>query len=196
MLVVNAGAFLAMFFLTAVYLQDRLHLSALHAGLDFLPMGIAAIIAAILVSQLVTRVGTRPVQLVGAGLAAVGLVLLARSRPEGAYAVQLLPGLVLFGAGVISVGVPTQVAAVGQVGGDDAGIASGVVNTAWQIGGSLWAGHREHSLRQPRHAPGPGRRQSRVGTREWLPLRPCHRGGAGSVNRLAGVPCTAAATHR
>jgi EmrB/QacA subfamily drug resistance transporter len=137
MLTVNAGAFLAMFFLTGVYLQGRLHLSALHAGLDFLPMGIAAILAAIFVSQIVTRVGTRPVQLVGAALAATGLVLLARSRPEGAYAVQLLPGLVLFGAGVISVGVPTQVAAVSQVGLDDAGIASGVVNTAWQVGGSL-----------------------------------------------------------
>jgi predicted MFS family arabinose efflux permease len=137
MLAVNAGAFLAMFFLTGVYLQGRLHFSALHAGLAFLPMGIAAILAAILVAQLVTRLGTRPVQLGGAVLAAAGLVLLARSRPEGAYAVQLLPGLVLFGAGVITVGVPTQVAAVSQVGRDDAGIASGLVNTAWQVGGSL-----------------------------------------------------------
>ena len=137
MLAVNSGAFLAMFFLTGVYLQGRLHLSALHAGLDFLPMGIAAVIAAIFVSQLVTRVGTRPVQLGGAAVAIAGLILLARSRPEGAYAVQLLPGLVLFGAGVISVGVPTQVAAVSQVRRDDAGIASGVVNTAWQVGGSL-----------------------------------------------------------
>ena len=137
MLAVNAGAFLAMFFLTGVYLQGRLHFSALHAGLAFLPMGIAAIVAAILVAQLVTRVGTRPVQLGGAALATAGLVLLTRSRPEGAYAAQLLPGLVLFGAGVISVGVPTQVAAVSQVGRDEAGIASGVVNTAWQVGGSL-----------------------------------------------------------
>jgi MFS family permease len=137
LLAVNAGAFLAMFFLTAVYLQTRLHFSALHAGLAFLPMGIAAILAAILVAQLVTRLGTRPVQLGGAALAAAGLVLLARSRPEGAYAAQLLPGLVLFGAGVISVGVPTQVAAVSQVRRDEAGVASGVVNTAWQVGGSL-----------------------------------------------------------
>ncbi len=137
MLAVNAGAFLAMFFLTGVYLQGRLHLSALHAGLDFLPMGVAAILAAVFVARLVTRVGTRPVQLGGAAVAATGLILLARSRPEGAYAVQLLPGLLLFGAGVISVGVPTQVAAVSEVRRDDAGIASGVVNTAWQVGGSL-----------------------------------------------------------
>ena len=137
LLAVDAGAFLAMFFLTGVYLQGRLHLSALHAGLDFLPMGIAAILAAILVSRLVTRVGTRPVQLAGAAAAAVGLVLLARSHPEGAYTVELLPGLVLFGAGVVSVSVPTQVAAVSRVGREDAGIASGVVNTAWQVGGSV-----------------------------------------------------------
>jgi predicted MFS family arabinose efflux permease len=100
-------------------------------------MGVAAILAALLVSQLVTRVGTRPIQLTGAAIAAAGLLLLARSRPEGAYAVQLLPGLILFGAGVISVGGPTHVAAISQVGRDDAGIASGVVNTAWQVGGSL-----------------------------------------------------------
>ena len=137
MLAVNAGAFLAMFFLTGVYLQGRLHQSALHAGLDFLPMGVAAILAAIFVSRLVTRVGTRPVQLGGAAVATAGLILLARSRPEGAYAVELLPGLLLFGAGVISVGVPTQVAAVSEVRRDEAGVASGVVNTAWQVGGSL-----------------------------------------------------------
>jgi EmrB/QacA subfamily drug resistance transporter len=137
MLAVNAGAFLAMFFLTGVYLQGRLHFSALHAGLAFLPMGIAAILAAVFVGQLVTRVGTRPIQLAGAVVGAAGLILLTRSRPEGAYAVQLLPGLVLFGAGVISVGVPTQVAAVSKVSRDDAGVASGVVNTAWQVGGSL-----------------------------------------------------------
>ena len=49
MLAVNGRAFLAMFFLTATYLQSRLHLSALHAGLDFLPMGVAAIVAAVVV---------------------------------------------------------------------------------------------------------------------------------------------------
>ncbi len=81
--------------------------------------------------------GTRPIQLAGAVLGAAGLVLLARSRPDGAYAIQLLPGLVLFGVGVIRVGVPTQVAAVSQVGHDNAGVASGVVNTTWQVGGSL-----------------------------------------------------------
>jgi predicted MFS family arabinose efflux permease len=126
MLDVNGGAFLAMFFLTATYLQVRLHLSALHTGVDFLPMGVAAIIAAVVASRLVTRVGTRPIQLTGAVLGAAGLALLALSDPHGAYVAQLLPGLVLFGVGVISVGIPTQVVAISQVSRDDAGIASGV----------------------------------------------------------------------
>ena len=93
-----------------MYLQGRLHLSALHAGLDFLPMGVAAILTAIFVARLVTRVGTRPASVV-VPRCRFGLILLARSRPEGAYDVELLPGLLLFGAGVMSsVGIPTQVA--------------------------------------------------------------------------------------
>ena len=158
-------------------------------------MGIAAIVAAIVVSELVTRVGTRPVQLAGATLAAVGLVLLARSRPEGAYAVQLLPGLVLFGAGVISVGVPTQVAAVSQVRRDDAGIASGVVNSAWQVGGSLGlaiastvsASHVTHRIQAG---------ASRASPLERLPLRSRHSGSSGPANSPAGAPRPANATHR
>jgi EmrB/QacA subfamily drug resistance transporter len=137
MLAVNGAGFLAMFFLTAVYLQQVLRLSALHAGLDFLPMGVAAIVAAIGVSRLVTRVGTRPVQLGGALVAAAGLLLLAHSQAQGSYAAQLLPGLLLFGAGILAIGIPTQVAAVADVRRDDTGVASGAISSAWQIGGAL-----------------------------------------------------------
>jgi predicted MFS family arabinose efflux permease len=137
MLAVNSAGFLAMFFLTAVYLQQALGLSALHAGVDFLPMGVAAIIAALGVSQIVTRVGTRPVQIAGTALAAAGLLLLAHSQANGSYAAQLLPGLVLFGAGILAIGIPTQVAATADVRREHAGVASGVIGSAWQIGGAL-----------------------------------------------------------
>ena len=137
MLAINGAGFLAMFFLTATYLQEVLHLSALRAGIDFVPMGIAAVVAAIAVSQLVTRIGTRPVQFGGVTLTAAGLLLLAASQVHGSYAAQLLPGLVLFGAGILAIGIPTQVAAASDVEHELAGVASGVITTAWQIGGAL-----------------------------------------------------------
>lgn len=137
MLAINGAGFLAMFFLTATYLQDVLHLSALRAGIDFVPMGVAAVAAAIAVSQLVTRVGTRPVQFGGAVLTAAGLLLLAQSQVQGSYASQLLPGLILFGAGILAIGIPTQIAATSDVQRELAGVASGVITTAWQIGGAL-----------------------------------------------------------
>src|SRR3954469_3168723 len=77
-LALNGASFLAMFFLTAIYLQQVRGLSALDTGLQFLPMGIAAIASAVLASQLVTRFGTKPVQFGGAALSVVGLLLLSR----------------------------------------------------------------------------------------------------------------------
>ena len=64
-LALNGGAFLAMFFLTAIFLQQVRGLTALETGLQFLPMGIAAIASALIAAQLITRFGTRPVQLAG-----------------------------------------------------------------------------------------------------------------------------------
>lgn len=137
MLALNGGGFLAMFFLTALYLQQVRGANALKAGVYFLPMGAAAIVSAIVASQLVVRVGTRPVQLVGTALSVAGLLLLATTDRSGSYATALLPGLVLFGAGIIAVGVPTQISSVADVVHDTAGTASGFVNTAYQVGSAL-----------------------------------------------------------
>ncbi len=103
-LALNGAAFLSMFFLTAIFLQQVRGLSALQTGIDLLPMGAAAILAAVASSQLGTRVGTRWVQAAGALLSLIGLLLLAAAGPDGPYASSLLPGLVLYGAGIISVG--------------------------------------------------------------------------------------------
>jgi EmrB/QacA subfamily drug resistance transporter len=137
MLALNGAGFLAMFFLTAVYLQQVRHDSALEAGLQFLPMGFAAILSAVVSGQIVTRVGTRAVQITGTLLALAGLALLAVSDRTGSYVTALLPGFVLFGAGIIAIGVPTQVAAVADVHHDTAGVSSGVIGSAYQIGSAL-----------------------------------------------------------
>jgi predicted MFS family arabinose efflux permease len=137
MLALNGAGFLAMFFLTAVYLQNVRHDSALVAGVQFLPMGFAAIATAVIAGQLVTRVGTRSVQITGTVLALAGLLLLALTDRTGSYATALLPGFVLFGAGIIAIGVATQVAAVADTHHDTAGVSSGVIGSAYQIGSAI-----------------------------------------------------------
>lgn len=136
-LALNGAAFLAMFFLTAIFLQQVRGLTALETGLQFLPMGVAAIASALIAAQLVTRFGTRPVQLAGGALSVVGLLLLSRADATGPYALTILPGIVLFGMGIIAVGTPAQIAAVADVRHDEAGAASGVVNAGYQVGGAL-----------------------------------------------------------
>jgi EmrB/QacA subfamily drug resistance transporter len=133
----NSAGFLAMFFLTAIYLQEVRGLSALDAGLEFLPMGIAAIAGALLASRLVTTLGTRPVQIASAVLSVAGLLLLSRVGATDAYATGLLPGFILVGIGITAIGVAAQVGATSRVGNDDAGAASGVLNSGYQIGGAL-----------------------------------------------------------
>ena len=136
-LALNGAAFLSMFFLTAIYLQQVRGDSALEAGVHFLPMGGAAIVGAILASQLVQRVGTRTVQLAGAVLSVIGLFWLSQADASGSYTSQLLPGLIIFGFGIIGVGVPGQITAVSEVRPAEAGAASGVVNAMYQVGGAL-----------------------------------------------------------
>ena len=88
-------------------------------------------------SLLVQRVGTRTVQLSGAVLSVAGLVLLAQADATGSYVSELLPGFIIFGFGIIGVGVPGQITAVSEVQHHEAGAASGVVNAMYQVGGAL-----------------------------------------------------------
>jgi predicted MFS family arabinose efflux permease len=136
-LALNGGAFLAMFFLTVIFLQQVRGQSALDSGLQLLPMGVAAVIAAILVSSLVTRIGTRPVLIVGALLNVIGLGLLSRADAGSPYISSLLPGLLIFGSGVLAIGVPAQIAAIAEVGSQEAGAASGIVTAGYEVGGAL-----------------------------------------------------------
>ncbi|MGW4464486.1 MFS transporter [Micromonospora sp. NPDC004704] len=136
-LALNGAGFLAMFFLTAIYLQQVRGDSPLAAGVHFLPMGAAAIVGAALSTQLVHRIGTRTLQLAGAVLSVAGLLLLSQAGATGSYATELLPGFVLFGLGILGVGVPAQIAAVADVAHHEAGAASGVVTAVYQVGGAL-----------------------------------------------------------
>jgi EmrB/QacA subfamily drug resistance transporter len=136
-LALNGAAFLSMFFLTAIFLQQVRGGSALRAGVEFLPMGGAAILAAVATTPLVTRFGTRPVQIAGSVIDVAALLMLSRAGAHGSYATGLMPGLILFGVGIIAVSVPAQIAAVADVAPREAGAASGVVTAFYQVGGAL-----------------------------------------------------------
>jgi EmrB/QacA subfamily drug resistance transporter len=136
-LALNGGAFLGMFFITALYLQQVHGDSALDAGLHFVPMGIAAIVSAVVGAQLVTRVGTRAAYLAGSAVGVAGLVLLSQAGADSGYATAILPGLIVFGLGLPLVGVANQIAAVAEVPHEDAGAASGIVTAAFQVGGAI-----------------------------------------------------------
>ena len=136
-LALNGAAFLGMFFITALYLQQVHGDSALDAGIHFLPMGIAAIASAVTGAQLVTRVGTRAVYVAGSAIGVVGLLVLGRAGAHAGYGADLLPGLVIFGLGLPLVAVSNQIAAVAEVPHEHAGAASGIVTSAFQIGGAV-----------------------------------------------------------
>jgi EmrB/QacA subfamily drug resistance transporter len=136
-LALNGTTFLGAFFLTAIFLQQVRGESALNTGIQFLPMGIAAIAGALVASNLVTRIGTRPVMLGGAVLSVAGLLLLTTASATGSYWTELFPGFVVFAVGIMAVGVPNQIAAIVDVEHHQAGAASGVVSSGYQVGGAL-----------------------------------------------------------
>jgi predicted MFS family arabinose efflux permease len=137
MLALNGAAILSVFFLNTTFLQLVRGTSALGAGLDFLPMGAGAILGAVIAGQVVTRAGTRPVQLVGAALTSLGLYWLLGASVSSSYFSTLFVGFALFGAGITTLGVPTQIGAVADIAHHNAGVSSGVLSAAYQVGGAL-----------------------------------------------------------
>jgi predicted MFS family arabinose efflux permease len=136
MLLVAAGMF-AMFFFASIYVQEVLGYSALTAGLAFLPVTAGIIAGAGLSQQLIRRVGVRAVGITGMSIAALGLILLSRIPVAGSYLGDLLPGLMTMSVGLGLTFVPLTLIATTNVDADDAGVASGLLNTSQQIGGAL-----------------------------------------------------------
>jgi EmrB/QacA subfamily drug resistance transporter len=119
------------------HLQFVLGMGALQAGLASLPLPIATMVLAPIATKLLPVIGPRPQLIVGPLIAAVGLFLLSGITPDGAYFVQIAPGLVLLGIGMGFVFIPLQNLALARVAPHDAGVTSAVANSAMQIGGSI-----------------------------------------------------------
>jgi EmrB/QacA subfamily drug resistance transporter len=133
-----AGAMFAWFFLTALYLQLVLGYSPLQVGLAFLPGNlIMGAVSIGLSAKLVLRFGIRPPLSSGLLLAALGLLLLARAPVQGEFAVDVLPSMILLGLGAGTAFNPVLLAAMGDVEPAEAGLASGLVNTSFMMGGAL-----------------------------------------------------------
>jgi MFS family permease len=133
-----AAAMFAWFFISALYLQQVLGYSAMQVGLSFLPANlIMAALSLGLSARIVMRFGLRAPLGVGLALAALGLLLFARAPAEGAFMLDVLPGMLLLGLGAGVAFNPVLLAAMSDVEHDQAGLASGVVNTAFMMGGSL-----------------------------------------------------------
>ena len=133
-----AAAMFAWFFLSALYLQLVLGYSPLEVGLAFLPANlIMAALSLGLSAKLVMRFGIRPPLVSGMLLVGGGLALFARAPVDGSFVVDVLPAMILLGFGVGMAMNPVLLAAMSDVAPDQAGLASGVVNTAFMMGGAL-----------------------------------------------------------
>jgi len=128
---------IAMFFFLTLYMQNVLGYSPIQTGAAYLPLCFGVGIAAGIASQLIRRVGTRPLIVTGALLASGGLYWLSRIPVDGSYLADLLPGLMIvsFGLGAVFVGVTT--AANAGVPADRAGLAAALLNACQQVGSAL-----------------------------------------------------------
>ena len=135
-LVAFAG-FLALFFFVTLYMQNVLGYSAIQTGLAYLPLCAAGAVSAGVSSQLLSRVGTRPVIVAGALISAGGLFWLSRIPVDGSYVSDLLPGLVLIALGIGGVFVGAITAANAGVPADKAGLAAALLNASQWLGGAL-----------------------------------------------------------
>jgi len=128
----------AWFFLSALYMQLVLGYGPLEVGLAFLPANlIMALFSLGISAKLVMRFGIRKPLTAGLVLAAVGLLLFARAPQDGTFVVDIMPGMVLLGLGAGIALNPLLLAAMGDVEPSESGLASGLVNTAFMMGGAL-----------------------------------------------------------
>ena len=133
-----AAAMFAWFFLSALYMQLVLGYEPMQVGLAFLPANlIMAAFSLGLSARLVLRFGIRIPLAVGLLLAALGLLLFARAPVDGHFVADVLPGMLLLGLGAGMAFNPVLLAAMSDVAPTESGLASGIVNTSFMMGGAL-----------------------------------------------------------
>jgi EmrB/QacA subfamily drug resistance transporter len=136
MLCVATGLFGLFFFLT-LFIQTVLGYSAIRSGIAYLPFAVGVVIASALASQLVPRIGPRPLIITGAAMVAGGMFWFSRLTEHSSYAGDLLGPQIVSSFGLGLVFVPLALVALHKVAEQDTGVASSLLNTAQQVGGAI-----------------------------------------------------------
>jgi EmrB/QacA subfamily drug resistance transporter len=131
------GATFGMWFFVSLYLQQVLGYSPIRAGLAFLPMTLCIVVGSTVASRIVQRVGVKRLLVVGMTLQTIGLILFGGVATHGTYLGDMLAPSLLVAMGIGLSFVPATIAAVSGVAPAEAGLASGLVNTARLVGGAL-----------------------------------------------------------
>ena len=133
----GAGIFAVFLFLT-YFLQQQLGLSPLTSGLAFLPLtGVLVVTSTTVQTRVIQHTGVKPLVLAGMTLGAIAMFLFTRLTPGSSYASNVLPGLLVLGVGMGCIFAPAFSTATLGVEGSEAGVASAMVNTSQQVGGSV-----------------------------------------------------------
>ena len=135
--VILGTATFSMFLMLTLYMQQVLGFSAMKTGVAYLAVAGTAILWSAVAAQLVTRLGVKPVLVVGMTMLTAGLVYFTQVSVGGSYLGDLLPGFLLIGVGLGFSFVPISIAALAGIQPAEAGLASGLLNTSQQIGGAL-----------------------------------------------------------
>jgi EmrB/QacA subfamily drug resistance transporter len=135
-LLIGAALF-SMFFFLSRYMQEVLRYDALKTGLSYLPLALVIIVSAGLASVLVTKLGFKPVLVMGMALVTLGLLWFTQLPEDGVYLKNIIAPMILAAFGLGFAFVPVTIAAVSNISADDSGLASGLINTSQQIGGAL-----------------------------------------------------------
>jgi EmrB/QacA subfamily drug resistance transporter len=136
MFLVASGLF-AMFYFASLYQQEILGYGPLKAGLAFVPFALGIVVGAGLSQALIQRIGVRLVTYIGITLGVVGLLYFARLPVHGTYLKDLFPTILIVSIGMGLTFVPCTLLATTNVAAEDAGLASGLLNTSQQVGGAL-----------------------------------------------------------
>ncbi len=130
-------ALFSMFLMLTLYMQQVLHFSALKTGIGYLAVAGTAIIWANVAAAAVTRIGVKPTLVTGMSVMTLGLALFTQVSPDGSYWKNLFPGFLVIGFGMPLAFVSLTIAALAGTRPDEAGLASGLINTSQQIGGAV-----------------------------------------------------------
>jgi hypothetical protein len=132
-----ATAMFGVFFFLTIFVQEVLGYSALRSGLAFLPFATTVVLMSGIMSQLVARVGARPLMLTGTAVAAAGLFWFSHITVHSSYVGGLLGPMLVTSAGFGMIFVPLSLVALNKVRAEDSGVASSLLNTGQQVGGAI-----------------------------------------------------------